>query len=171
MILLFPLIPLLIEFRSRVLLAISLGLVALTGWSFSRAVSTPPFSEQAPQQINLIYVEEEGVPQARLVLQALEGHVPGSLAANLPDSETVAGANVIAGLLKDYENGSVFRGLTDKDGQFHFSGGHTCGFSAQNGGADQLRPRGGRLGQAAWARAHGEPILHGVRDVEVGGGI
>jgi hypothetical protein len=88
-ILLLPLVPLLIEFRRHVLLDISLGLVALTGWSFSRAVSTPPFTGQAPQQINLIYVEEEGVPQAKLVLQTLEAQVPGSLAANLPDSEAV----------------------------------------------------------------------------------
>jgi hypothetical protein len=45
--------------------------------------------------------------------------------------DPVPGANVISGLLKIYEEGSIFRGLTDKDGQFHFSGEHTRGFSAR----------------------------------------
>ncbi len=83
-ILLLPLVPILIEFRGRALLAISLGLVALTGWSFRRAVLTDPFTEDAPQQVNLIYVEQEGLPQAKLVIQALEGFE--ALEAKIPDS-------------------------------------------------------------------------------------
>ena len=43
----------------------------------------------------------------------------------------VEGATVIAGLLKVYEPGKIFRGSTKKDGQFSFSGQHHRGFSAR----------------------------------------
>ena len=96
-ILLLPLVPLLVDFRVRALFMISLGLGASIWWSFDKAISTPPFTDQAPQQMNLTYIEEEDVPQAKLVIQALEGEAPDSLAEELTAIDEVPSTEFAGG--------------------------------------------------------------------------
>jgi hypothetical protein len=85
-----PLSPLLVGLTLRSQLCFSLAIAALAAGFFYRALETPSFTRDAPQQVNLLYLEEEGLDQAKLVMQSIEGPITTSLAPGLPDLEPPA---------------------------------------------------------------------------------
>lgn len=84
---LLPIVPLLSQLSRPLLLRsfMALGLAASVVAYF--AIRTPPFTPDAPQQITLTYLEQEGSAQAQLSMSTWEGELPAALTEELPRLE------------------------------------------------------------------------------------
>jgi hypothetical protein len=85
--LLLPILPLLTTVSPALVrrTALLLGLCAFAVGFF--ALQTPAFTAEAPQQVTLTYLEQEGAEKAQVSLSTWEGQVPDSLAEDLPKLE------------------------------------------------------------------------------------